>query len=78
MINVDQRNRWSTENYQHVYERDGKACRYCGASEDLTIDHVLPRCQGGGDGAENLAVACRACNSRKGGRTPAQAGMVLQ
>lgn len=68
---------WSRASYQTVYDRDGRACRYCGSAEAPTIDHVRPRCQGGGDGPDNLVVACRSCNSRKGGRTPEQAGMVL-
>jgi len=70
---------WSRRNVAQVYERDGARCRYCGrADAALSIDHVVPRCQGGSDSADNLAVACRRCNSRKNGRTPAQAGMVLQ
>ena len=69
---------WCTGAYGEVYERDGQLCRYCGATADLTIDHVVPRRHGGTDTAANLVVACRRCNGRKGGRTPAQAGMVLQ
>lgn len=68
---------WSKVAYPEAYERDRRACRYCGIGDDLTIDHITPRLQGGGDEVENLAVACRSCNSRKGGRTPEQAGMVL-
>ena len=71
------RKKWSKRNYDAALERDG-VCRYCGGDDDLTIDHIVPRCQGGGDELRNLAVACRPCNSRKGGRTPEQAGMVLQ
>lgn len=72
--------RWSTAAYDSVYERDGEACRYCGEedAELLTIDHVVPRIQGGSDDASNLVVCCKSCNSRKGGRTPEEAGMVLQ
>lgn len=60
-----------------ILARDGGACRYCGAAAD-TVDHIVPRCQGGHDRETNLASACRRCNTRKGGRTPAQAGMALQ
>ena len=70
-------NRWSRAAYPIVSRRDGLACRYCGADNDLTIDHLVPRSLGGGDEPENLAVACRSCNARKGARTPEQAGMVL-
>jgi hypothetical protein len=68
---------WSRDHYAEVYERDGHRCRYCGATANLTVDHVIPRCLGGDDDAANLVVACRSCNSRKSGRTTEQAGMVL-
>ena len=58
-----------------VYERDGWACRYCGASQALSLDHVIPPRLGGNHEPGNLVTACRSCNSRKGSRTPAQAGM---
>lgn len=54
------------------------ACAYCGARpERMTIDHVIPLCQGGNNEPRNLVPACVSCNSRKGGRTPEQAGMRL-
>lgn len=69
---------WDKSAYESVYERDGDACRYCGSSDELTIDHVIPRSRGGTDHEHNLVVCCRPCNSRKGGRTPEQAGMALR
>jgi 5-methylcytosine-specific restriction endonuclease McrA len=69
--------RFSREN---VYARDGGRCQYCGvrvARSEATIDHVLPRGQGGRTHWENVVVACLPCNQQKGGRTPAQAGMRL-
>lgn len=68
---------WSHEHGPAVFARDGSRCRYCGATKRLSLDHVKPRIQGGDDAADNLVVACRSCNSRKGGRTPEEAGMVL-
>jgi hypothetical protein len=53
---------------REVYERDGWACRHCGGTDDLTLDHVVPRSRGGGDEIENLQTLCRPCNSRKGTR----------
>jgi 5-methylcytosine-specific restriction endonuclease McrA len=63
-----------------VLLRDRETCQYCGAQPGralLTIDHVLPRAQGGGTHWENVVAACEACNRRKGSRTPEQAGMAL-
>ena len=69
---------WSKRNVDAAYERDGKACRYCGRTDArLSIDHVVPRSKGGSDELENLVVACTPCNSRKSCRTPDEAGMVL-
>lgn len=49
-----------------TFDRDGWACVYCGADEDLTCDHVVPLVRGGTNDNENLATACRSCNSSKG------------
>ncbi len=62
----------------NVFMRDGFRCMYCGrgcAMNELTFDHVVPRCQGGVTRWENILSACGACNSKKGNRTPHQAGM---
>jgi 5-methylcytosine-specific restriction endonuclease McrA len=45
-----------------------QACTYCGATAALAVDHLVPRSRGGEDGGENLVIACRPCNSRKGAR----------
>lgn len=61
-----------------VFRRDHYTCLYCGRMDiELTIDHVIPRNQGGPHTWENVATACHACNRRKAGRTPEQAGMKL-
>lgn len=47
----------------------GRHCMYCKSlirDIDLTLDHLLPLCRGGGDNIENLALACKWCNSDKG------------
>jgi hypothetical protein len=57
-----------------VFDRDGHACRLCGATEDLTLDHIHPWSLGGPDTPDNLRVLCRPCNSSKGDRVqPANA-----
>lgn len=45
-----------------------QACYYCGATSNLTVDHLIPRIQGGADDVDNLVWACRSCNSSKQGR----------
>jgi 5-methylcytosine-specific restriction endonuclease McrA len=67
-------------NRRNIYARDGSRCQYCGKhfpTRELTLDHVLPRVQGGENSWTNLVCACVRCNARKGGRTPVEAGMRL-
>ena len=64
----------------NVYARDESACQYCGrrrSRAELNLDHVIPRSRGGSTSWENVVCSCVACNLRKGGRTPEEAGMRL-
>lgn len=66
---------------RNVFKRDHYTCQYCGAqpgSEELTIDHVLPRAQGGVSSWENCVLACTDCNKRKADHTPEEARMHLR
>ncbi len=65
---------------KNIFVRDNNTCMYCGykfRKEQLTLDHVIPRCLGGPNSYTNVVTACKHCNSTKGGRTPEQAGMRL-
>jgi 5-methylcytosine-specific restriction endonuclease McrA len=65
---------------RNIFKRDHYTCQYCGVqpgSEELTIDHVVPRAQGGISSWTNCVLACVACNKRKADRTPQQAGLRL-
>ncbi|MFD5321678.1 HNH endonuclease [Streptomyces sp. NPDC127098] len=68
-----QRAPWSRRG---VLVRDRHRCAYCGRRA-TTIDHVLPRSQGGRDTWLNTVAACAEDNHRKANRTPAEAGMRL-
>ena len=66
---------------RNIYKRDRYTCQYCGAqpgTEELTLDHVVPRAQGGISTWENCVLACVSCNKRKADRTPDQARMPLR
>lgn len=63
-----------------LFQRDRHICAYCGdkfRERDLSRDHVIPIYKGGRDRWMNVVTACRACNIRKGGRTPEAARMPL-
>jgi len=63
-------------------QQEGR-CFYCGELMSLsfarrdhiwgnsaTLEHLRRRADGGGNGKENLVLACRECNIRRGDRDP--------
>ena len=63
-----------------VFRRDNFLCAYCFkalSANQLTIDHIIPKSQGGLNNWINTISACSACNNKKDDRTPEQAGMEL-
>jgi 5-methylcytosine-specific restriction endonuclease McrA len=66
---------------RNLFKRDRFTCQYCGAqpgTEELTIDHLVPRSRGGTTSWENCVLACVSCNKRKADRAPEQARMTLR
>ena len=55
-----------------VWERAGGRCEYCGVRQvdapfvRFHVEHIVPVKHGGGDSADNLALACDRCNLHKG------------
>ena len=49
-----------------VYERDNHTCLVCGATDNLTVDHIKPRIIGGTNHINNLQTLCQHCNLEKG------------
>jgi 5-methylcytosine-specific restriction endonuclease McrA len=66
-------------NKKNILKRDAHTCQYCGRNggERMTIDHVIPRSQGGRTAWENVVSACRACNLKKGNKSLEETGMRL-
>ncbi len=62
----------------NLFLRDEFCCQYCGAKDDLTFDHVVPRARGGITSWKNVVAACSPCNLRKGSKSLRRAGMSLR
>ncbi len=62
----------------NLFLRDEFSCQYCGAKNDLTFDHVVPRKLGGVTSWENVVAACAPCNLKKGSKTLREAGFRLR
>ena len=64
---------------KNILVRDGFKCVYCGSHKRrLTIDHIIPKSRGGKTNFENCVASCKACNNKKGGRTPSEAHMYIK
>jgi hypothetical protein len=59
---------------QYIFDRDGRVCCECQATDNLTIDHITPRSCGGTNDPDNLRVLCRSCNASKGNRVQSNVG----
>lgn len=62
-------------NFKKVYVRDNYVCQYCGYNPrthddfiPLSIDHIIPHSNGGGNSMDNLVVACMKCNTTLGNK----------
>jgi 5-methylcytosine-specific restriction endonuclease McrA len=64
---------------REIFRRDNHTCQYCGErSNRLTLDHIIPRHQGGEYSWTNLVTACPACNLKKGGRSLRESSLHLK
>ena len=60
--------------------RDGFRCQYSNKrikAHEATIDHVIPKSQGGKHEWSNVVISCEDINIMKGNKTPEQAGIKL-
>lgn len=54
---------------EYIKERQfGDECIFCGATANLTLEHMLPQKYGGPNVEKNLVWICKSCNSQKGAR----------
>ena len=67
-------------NRRNLFARDNHQCQYCRKTfplAQLSFDHIVPRSRGGKTSWENVVCCCLKCNSKKGDRTPEEAGFKL-
>jgi len=65
---------------RNIYEHYGHRCCYCGhkySTQELNLEHVLPKSRGGKTDWANIVTACIPCNLRKADKLPHEAGMHL-
>ena len=69
------RKNFSSKQRAEIYKKSGGCCQLCGRKisfDEFTIDHIIPLNGGGTNDIDNLAAACKICNSFKADIYPAQ------
>lgn len=66
--------RVTSEQKKKVAERVRHCCEYCRsqarfAIQAFSVEHIIPKSQGGKTMLENLALACQGCNNHKYNKT---------
>ena len=62
--------RLSAEVKRTIRRHARNRCEYCHSQEPFSpsafsIEHIVPRSEGGSDAEDNLALSCQECNNRK-------------
>lgn len=72
--NAGKGSKWITpQRRQRIYARDGHRCVWCGKRGELgelTLDHVVPRSEGGSHESSNLITSCMKHNRERGNKGP--------
>lgn len=54
---------------KRILERDAGLCQICLGNGQVTlatqVDHIIPKCDGGTDDADNLQAICKPCHQAK-------------
>lgn len=52
---------------EYLLELTKRKCAYCGKNKvRLEVEHIIPKARGGSSRPDNLTMACRNCNQKKG------------
>ncbi len=64
----------------NIRKRDNNICQYTGKRllyNEGSIDHIIPKSRGGKDTWDNLVLCEKKLNTKKGNKTPEEAGLEL-
>ena len=65
-------------NRQNIFRRDDYKCVYCYSKDNLTLDHLIPKCKGGQNSWSNLVTSCGSCNVKKDDKTLEEVGLIMR
>jgi 5-methylcytosine-specific restriction endonuclease McrA len=57
---------FTKEQWLELLEACGHRCLACGATESVSVDHIVPLSLGGSNAITNIQPLCATCNSLKG------------
>ncbi|QZE11304.1 HNH endonuclease [Streptomyces phage Forrest] len=57
---------FTAEEFKELCDAYGNICLRCGEEKPLSVDHVIPLCDGGSNSIDNIQPLCVDCNCIKG------------
>lgn len=64
---------YTTKKLLTIFAKTNYRCAYCGIelaqTKAPTVDHITPKCHGGGNETDNLFGCCKSCNSMKNSKS---------
>ncbi|WP_145211980.1 HNH endonuclease [Gimesia alba] len=60
---------------QLLWNKQKGLCKWCGfyvPENEATLDHIVALSHGGGNGSDNLCMACEPCNLKRGNKCTAE------
>jgi 5-methylcytosine-specific restriction endonuclease McrA len=58
----------SSKELNKIYNSFENKCAYCNSTDNITLDHVIPVSKGGNTTIDNIILACRSCNCKRGNK----------
>lgn len=50
---------------QYIFTKHNSSCVYCGSNDNLEVEHIVSKSNGGTNSIKNLTLSCRKCNELK-------------
>jgi len=59
---------YSFQEWNELLKKHNYSCVYCGSTNNISVDHIIPLSKGGTNYIDNIQPLCLPCNLKKGNK----------